>query len=209
MPDIKQRIQRKKEQFDFVFHFMDILGAPVITFSDAWKDCIPKRLLEVIRLERLIQGIQHKQEASDAELVAYIMTRTFESPMTREWTDIYTHFSCKVCQQHWNEDHWDEVQAPRELTEYELNYLVKPLRQWIYKKRREAVKSRMRDSAEGITIAKTETEYEPLKPKANENQSKQTDNSQGTNQDDSSSYARSLFGDTDQSVQRSKLRESA
>jgi len=135
---------RKKDKEDFVFHFMDILAAPIITHAQTWADCIPVRLIQAIRMERLFQGIKKLEYAGDAECVAFIMTRTFESPMDHDWTEIYCHLSCKVAEQHWNENHWTEVKAQTELTDYQVNYLLKPLRYWIYKKRREVVKDRMK-----------------------------------------------------------------
>lgn len=125
----------KLDRSRFVFHFMDILTSPVLTHSVAWKDCIPQRLLREITLQRLISGMKKEEMATEAETVAFIMTRTFDAPMDHDWTEIYTYLSCKVCQELWGEDHWEHVKAPRELTDWQKNDL-RHLRQWIYKRRR-------------------------------------------------------------------------
>jgi hypothetical protein len=135
---------KKIDENSFVFHFMDMLSAPIITHAQTWADCIPMRLIQAIRLERLIQGLKKEECAGDAECVAFIMTRTFESPMDHDWVEIYCHLCAKVAEYHWKHDFWNEIHAQRELTDYQNNYLLKPLRLWIYKKRREVVKDRMK-----------------------------------------------------------------
>jgi hypothetical protein len=122
---------------------MDALTAPVITFSQAWADTIPKRLLDEIPLARLISLITGEQKATIPETVAYIMTRTLESPMNHDWVEIYIHVSCQMCEQYWKENHWDKMQATRNLNDYQKR-LLEDLRCWIYNKRREVVKSRMK-----------------------------------------------------------------
>lgn len=127
----------------FVFEFMDMLTAPVITHSQSWADCIPKRLLDLISMSRLISGMQKDEMASYPEVVAYLTTASFEAPLGSDWTEIFTHCSCTVCEQHFNEDHWDTLDAHRKLSDYQKEKLDK-LRRWIYDKRRKALKNSMR-----------------------------------------------------------------
>ena len=129
----------------FTFELMDALRSPILTHSQAWADCIPKRLLDLITPARLIAQIQGKEMATMPEVVAYIMTATMEFPMHGEWVDIFTHCSCTVAEQYWKEDHWDAVQAPRELSDYHLKQFFWPLQKWIYERRRKILKQRMKD----------------------------------------------------------------
>jgi hypothetical protein len=130
------------------FNLLDALRSPVLTQSVSWADCIPDRLLEIIPHARLGMLFGKKYTASDPEIVAFIMTASMEYPLTSEWVDIYTHLSCKVAQDYWKEDHWNNVQAPRELSDYSDKYLLNPLRLHIYEKRRKILKSRLKDEKE-------------------------------------------------------------
>ena len=149
-------VQAKKE---FTLGFMDMLTAPILTFSSAWADSIPDRLLKLITMERLVQGMLKLEYAGDAECVAYIMTRTFESPLNHDWCDVYTHLSCIVCEKNWKEDHWEQTKAPRKLTDWQEKQLLMPLRLWIYKRRRMHVKDRMKGNA---PTKVEESKYEQL-----------------------------------------------
>ena len=131
-----------KQCNDAIFDLMDALSAPILTFSHSWADTIPKRLLELVPIERMLGMMKKENYATDVECVIYIYTRTLEAPMTSEWTDIYTHLSCKVCQRCFKEDHWDAVKAPKELNKW-LTSKLNDLRRFIFTKRREIVKQRI------------------------------------------------------------------
>ncbi|GEP94485.1 hypothetical protein CCY01nite_07450 [Chitinophaga cymbidii] len=121
---------------------MDALTAPVLTFSQLWADTIPQRLLAQVSMARMIALMKKQQSATDVECVIYLYTRTLEAPMNSDWVDIYTHLSCRTLENLFMEDHWNEVKAPRELTEW-LQHALNRLRQFIYKKRRELLKQKM------------------------------------------------------------------
>lgn len=135
----------------FAFEMMDALKSPVLTHSSMWSDCIPGRLLKVIPLARLAQKKNNNETATDEEAVAFIMTRTMEAPMNSDWTEIYIHLSCKVCERWWQENHWDELQAQKELNDYQRNYLLAPLLRHIYDKRRDILKKRIKESSISVT----------------------------------------------------------
>lgn len=132
-----------KQWDDAVFDIIDALTAPILTFSESWADTIPSRLLNLVSIERMAGIIKRHTYATDVECVIYIYTRTLEAPMPSDWTDIYTHLSCKVCERHFNENHWEEVNAPKELTDWLISQLNQ-LRNFIFVKRREVVKQRLR-----------------------------------------------------------------
>lgn len=129
---------------------MDALQAPILTHAQSWADTLPKRLLDIIPMARLISLMRGEEMATYPEVVAFIYTRTLEAPMSREWVDIYTHVSCIVCEQYWKEDQWEAVKAPRTLDEYELKQFLNPLRRWIWKRRREVVKQRIKSADNSI-----------------------------------------------------------
>ena len=133
-----------KKPDDYIFDLLDALRSPILTHAAAWSDCIPERLLKIIPLARLKSLMLHEEMASYAECTAFIMTRSMEAPMDSSWTDIYTHVSCQVCEEYFREDHWEAVKAPRELTDYQKNYELNPLRRHIYEKRRKILKERLK-----------------------------------------------------------------
>lgn len=128
---------------DSIFDILDALNAPILTFSHLWADTIPNRLLKQVAMARMFSLMKGQQTATDVECVIYIYTRTLEAPMDNDWVDIYTHLSCRVLETNFNEERWKEVGAPRKLTEWQQQKLS-GLRQFIYKKRREVVKQRLK-----------------------------------------------------------------
>ncbi len=134
-----------KAQDMFVFEFLDLLAAPIITYSASWADGIPGELKEAIKGARLIAGLKKEETATIPEVVAYMITRTYEAPMSREWTNIYLWASAKYMKQSKRKTDEDlkEIAAPSELNEYEQS-LLKKLRKWIYEQRRKYVKESMK-----------------------------------------------------------------
>ena len=108
-----------------------IFTAPIILFDVSWKEAVPERIYKIITVDRLINALKHDNLASYAEVSAYLMTASYMGPMSSEWCDIYTHVSCSILQTHFNEDHWNEVEAPRNLNQYQTERLNK-LRRFIY-----------------------------------------------------------------------------
>ena len=138
-----------KETGKSIFEFMDMLAAPIITFSSSWTDAIPHNLKQDIKLSRLIGGRKNEEMATIPETVAYIMTRTYEAPMSHEWANIYIWCSAHYLKQFRNKTDNDlkDVEPPEKLSEYEES-LLKRLRVWIYEKRRECVKQQMKQSTQ-------------------------------------------------------------
>lgn len=161
---------KEKKERDYVFDIVDALTAPILTFSQLWADVIPKRMLDIIPMARLIALKQGEELASYPEVVTYIYTRTHEAPMDCEWVDIYTHVSCQTVQTWFNEDAWEQVRAPRILSEW-LQSKLDDLRRHIYRKRRELLKSRLK--TEATTESQKSTAGKPEKRPSPGNQPEQ------------------------------------
>ncbi len=137
----------KKAKSDFVLDFMDLLQSPIIVYPSQWQDAVPKDLLNNITMARMLTQMRGEQMASLTEVVAYMMPRTFESPMPSEWVNIYTWCGmqyAKTFKKDAQIEAMEEV-APKQLSEYEMG-LLKRLRVWIYEKRRQALKDSMKTS---------------------------------------------------------------
>ena len=135
----------KQAQSDFVFDFMDCLSSPIIVYPNSWQDAVPKHLLTDITLARLLTQMQGQLMASLTEVVAYMMPRTFESPMPGEWVNIYTWCGLQYAKTFKHAGQLEAMVeiAPEKLSSYEET-LLKRLRIWIYDKRRQALKERMK-----------------------------------------------------------------
>ncbi|MDF2190495.1 hypothetical protein [Paraflavitalea sp. CAU 1676] len=151
---------------DFVFDIMDAISSPILTFSMLWADLIPNRLFNQVITARMISLMKSEELASYVECSIYLYTRSHESPMDNDWTDIYTHVCCQTLEQWFGEDHWDIVKAPRRLSEWQESKL-KRLRQHIYKKRRELMKLKIRaeEKIEKVPTEVPKTTSQPAKPK--------------------------------------------
>lgn len=138
-------MNRKKAQDDFVFEFMDCLSSPIIVFSSAWKDDVPKELLDKITMSRLLCSLEGKEMTSLTEVVAYMMPRTFEVPLPSEWCNIYTWCGLQYVSQYKNTKQLDAMKeiAPEKLSDYETG-LLNGLRRWIYDKRRKALNDKLK-----------------------------------------------------------------
>jgi hypothetical protein len=146
-PDPKQK---HKTADSCIFDLADALRAPVLTFSEQWADAIPKRLFDILPIARTKALMLGEHSATYAECVIYIYTRALAAPMDSKWTDIYTHVSCKTLQEYFNEDHWDAVKAPAELTK-SLQSKLDGLRRHIYDKRREILKTKLKQPEQPAT----------------------------------------------------------
>jgi len=153
---------KPKCESSYIFDIVDALSAPILTFSPLWSDTIPKRMLQIVPLTRMKALMKQEQLATYAECVIYIYTRTLEAPMDSEWTNIYTHVSCKTLEEWFNEDHWKSTIAPKVLSDWLLSKL-NGLRQHIYNKRREILKGRLRsqDHTEKDMLEKETKSKEP------------------------------------------------
>ncbi len=155
----------KKAKEDFVFEFMDYLTSPIVVFPSAWMHDIPKEVLQNITMSRMLCQLSGEKMASYAEVVAYIMPRTFESPMPSEWVRIYAWSCLQYVKQFRNAEtvEFAKQNAPEELTDYEMG-LLNGLRKWIYEKRRKALKERLKrdksSNAEKVDTLKQESLFD-------------------------------------------------
>lgn len=157
------KINPKKAKQDFVFEFMDALTSPVIIYNTAWKDAIPKELLKKITISRMMCLMKGEKMASITEVVAYMMPRTLEAPLSSEWCNIYTWCGLQYATQY-NSESKSMVEAmediaPKTLSDYEQG-LLKHLRIWIYERRRKALKASMKnDKPKKLETPETEQKY--------------------------------------------------
>lgn len=150
MGQIDKKPKKKSRQEEkFVFEFMDMLTAPIITHG-AWGDTLPEELINNIRMGRLLQSVVNrrdgKEEASIPEIIAYLMTASLAAPPSRDWGRIYLITTREYVKDFMKKD----TPVPRfllektELTDYEMDERRR-LSEWIYDTRRKALKQKMKD----------------------------------------------------------------
>lgn len=137
----------KKAPSDFVLDFMDLLTSPIIVYPSAWQDAVPKHLLDNITMARMLTQMQGERMASLTEVVAYMMPRTFEAPMPSEWANIYTWCGLQFAKTFTKDGQIEAMLevAPKQLSDNEKG-LLQRLRIWIYEKRRQALRDKMKTS---------------------------------------------------------------
>ncbi|MER3374598.1 MAG: hypothetical protein RIM83_08165 [Allomuricauda sp.] len=137
----------KKTRSDFGFDFMDVLTGPIIVYPSAWQDLIPVDILQNITSARMLVQMEGKQTASLTEVVAYMMPRTYEAPMPSEWTNIYTWCGLQYVRTFNKTEQLEAMMeiAPEQLSDQEKG-LLDNLRSWIYGKRRQALRDKLKTS---------------------------------------------------------------
>lgn len=147
----------KNEWFDL----MDCLCSPILTHDESWASAIPKRLTSSITLARMQQMALKEPKASYAEVCAFMYTRALIAPLTGDWFEIYLHVSCSVCEQLWQENHWQELEAKRQLDGWHTDLLNK-LRYWIYEQRRKHLKLKLKSEKQYSKEEKIDTTFQQI-----------------------------------------------
>ena len=138
----------------------ELVGAlmdPIIVWPGGWEDTLPEWIKTEIPLERLAQNMRalkgEKMTATDAEVCAYLYTRSLESPMDRDWTQIYLYIAGKVVARAQNVQIPDDIKVDS-LSDDQMRDLQE-LKDWIYQRRlkrrqerRRAEKAKARAEAE-------------------------------------------------------------
>jgi hypothetical protein len=125
------------------FDLVDTVQSPIITFGWGWADMIAPKMRAIVPFSRMTALMEGEQFASYAECSIYISSRAFEAPLDTGWTEIFVHVTCTVMETFFQEDYWETLKAPRELSDWQTTQL-NGLRHHIYDKRRDELKRRLR-----------------------------------------------------------------
>lgn len=141
-PVVTKKPRRKRES-QHEFDLMDALTAPVITWPSPWQLDIPDDVMGAISMARMVALMKGEEMATIPEVVAYLMPRSSEAPMSRECANIYLYVSREYLINYRSVKAEVVDFAPTELDDYEQELLLR-LRRWIWEKRRSALKERDR-----------------------------------------------------------------
>jgi len=118
----------------------ELVGAlmdPIIVSPGGWGDTLPDWIKGEIQLERLAQNMKalkgEKLTATDAEVCAYLYTRSLEAPMDSEWTQIYLYVAGKVIARAKNTEIPEDIKVDS-LRDDQVRDLQE-LKNWIYQRR--------------------------------------------------------------------------
>ncbi len=138
----------------------ELVGAlmdPIIVWPGGWEDTLPDWIKSEITLERLAQNMKalkgEKPTTTDAEVCAYLYTRSLEAPMDSDWTQIYLYVAGKVAARGKNAQIPDDIRVDS-LNAEQMRELQE-LKDWIYQHR---VKARQEKRRAERAQAKAEAE---------------------------------------------------
>jgi len=127
----------------------DLVGAvtdPIILMPGGWGDTLPDWIKSQITLERLAQNIRalkgEQPTGTDAEVCAYLYTRSLEAPMDSDWTQIYLYVAGQVVAKAKGTEIPEDIKVDS-LSDYQMA-LLKDLKGWIYGHRVNIRKERQR-----------------------------------------------------------------
>ena len=144
----KRRGRMKKEVFDL----MDALCSPVITYPSPWNIDLPEDIFGHIQIAQLKALSKKEQTATIPEVVAYLYSASMEGPLYSEWANVYLWVCGEYLKKYRSMDLKGVDFIPESLSDYEQSELNR-LRDFIYRKRREALKKKIR-SLEGVRKAR-------------------------------------------------------
>jgi len=118
----------------------ELVGAlmdPIIVSPGGWGDTLPDWIKGEIQLERLAQNMKalkgEKLTATDAEVCAYLYTRSLEASMDSDWTQIYLYVTGKVIARAKNTEIPEDIKVDS-LRDDQVRDLQE-LKNWIYQRR--------------------------------------------------------------------------
>lgn len=128
---------REKRLFDPIIW---AITGPIIVMPGYTDMSIPDKVMERIRIERLIIAATQEKMASEAETMWYISTATLRAPIGRDWTDIFMYLTRKYIKT-LKMDPPDFLENQIVLNELQESDL-RNLRGWLFKRSMEEVKRR-------------------------------------------------------------------
>jgi len=109
----------------------------IIHWPGPWAEDTPAWLKDAIIIERIVavrEAIAGKPLiATEAEVVFYMMPRTFEAPLSRDWSQIYLYCSTRVMARHKETPISEDIKV-KELTG-DQQRLLDHLRRWLMERR--------------------------------------------------------------------------
>ena len=144
----KKQIKKlsNREKNNFLFDILDPLQSPIIVHNWQWGNNLPNSILSRIREQRLLYSLQKKETATFAEVVVYLYTASLQFPLNNEWTDIYIYSSLefyKNINDKERQKYIKEIIVKENLDNYTLS-MLNNFKNWIYRKRRDALKEKLR-----------------------------------------------------------------
>lgn len=135
----------RDESRAFAESMVGCLTGPIIVWP-GYEDCVPEKLKEDITMYRLLMEATEPGLATWPEVCAYMMTFSLAHPPTRDFVELYEYAFAKYMGE-------NKVPIPTgslksykaELSLYQEQELLR-LRRWLWNKRQQVVKDRLRSA---------------------------------------------------------------
>jgi len=113
----KQRVKDVLKEWDVL---TEVLTTPIVYHPGGWEDTVPEELRREVlkqRIEKMVNGGWN--EATDAEVLCYLMTASLVQPLSSDWTQIFLYEGAQFMPQL-----REAVPAtPKELSDYQKSEL--------------------------------------------------------------------------------------
>jgi len=142
------------------------LTDPIIAYPSSWMDTIPERMKRELPIHRLghvmlcLKGEADWEEVCDLEALMYLYPASLETPLDRDWTQIYLYLATKCMGEVPEGIRVETLSDPFQQEQ------LRKLKRWIRKKKLEARKERRRRGEKKTEGEKREVaaeRYEQLK----------------------------------------------
>jgi len=166
LPPASAEIRTKAgEKVDPIEEMVGALTDPIIAYPSPWMDSIPERMKKELPIHRLghvmlcLKGKADWEEVCDLEALIYLYPASLETPLGRDWTQIYLYLATKMGEVP------EDIRVETLSDPFQQEQL-RELKRWIREKKLKARKERRQQEEK-----KTETEkremaaerYEQLK----------------------------------------------
>ena len=162
LPGLPPSTAEAESKADPIEEMVGALTDPIIVFpSGGWENDIPEWMRRDLPLHRLAhlmkcsQGKANWNEATDLEALMYLYPASLAAPMDEEWSRIYLYLGTKVM----GEKMPGDIKEESLPSHYEQD--LQELKRWIYRKKAQARKERLRKEKTGKADQKEQ--IEPVK----------------------------------------------
>lgn len=119
---------------------------PIIVYPSGWEDTMPEWIKPAITMERLIECVKSSKgevpTGTDAEAMAYMYPAGLAAPLDHDWTEIYLYLATQVIRRHRKTEVPEDI--AKETLDRDQTRKLNDLKAWIYQKRRQAGKEKLR-----------------------------------------------------------------
>ena len=120
------------------------ISGPILVMPTMEDIPIPQDVLARIKIERLVEVMKNSKQASDVEAMWYISTASLLAPLDSHWTNVYMYLTRKFLLTE-NKELPNFLKEDISLDKYMEERPLSRLKEWLYKKSKEALKQKLKE----------------------------------------------------------------